>query len=1057
MNKVKALVLFAVVSVAVVLASGQSTAPRRLITESIDNTRTVVLRGNTHPLAQPQSDRGPAPASLPMEKMILVLKTPTERAYALDELLSEQQDRSSPNYRQWITPEQFGAQFGASDADINAIKSWLVSEGFTIDYTAKGHNILEFSGTAANIQSAFHTSIHKYELGNKSYWANEADPSIPEALAPGIVGVASMNNFPRPPAHRVLDAGLRARRAAMVKHRASSGTKPKPQFTYECSSDPTAITCYAVNPYDLATIYNILPLWNSGINGTGQTIAIVADSDINMADFTNFRSLFGLPTGTLNVIHNGTDPGILGGPSCSTDDCNESEVDVDTEWSGAVAPNATIDLVVSASTNTSFGGDLSAEYIIDNQSSLKATALGYSYGSCEFFLGQTGNAFYGGSPVTKDSVGEWQQAASEGITVSVSTGDNGSTGCDNPGNGTTGAGAICPAANPGSSTVPPYNDPAECGLAVNGIASTPYNVAVGGTDFDDGCESTPCPASNPVTNYWNASNAATTNASVIGYIPEIAYNDSCVNVPLDLLDTNGTASTSAETNCNDFVNDTGTPFLASLVVPFGGGGGVSNCTTVSDTATNPNQCTGGYPAPTWQTGAPASATNRELPDVSMFAGDGSYENFYLYCEQDLDITTSTACNLTEDSSDTSDLYPNIQGVGGTSVSAEVFVGLVALLNQKEGSAVGLPNGQLYSLAGQSWAMCNSNGSTNSPTTNSACIFNQVTSTSATNAQPCANGTLNCSTTASAVPPDMRPNRPGILSRWWTPVLVGVGSLLSLLMMFLVLRRRNRWWAVAAASVIFFAFIALAACGGGGGGSSSSAPIITTQPANQTVASGATATFSVSASGSSPLAYQWSENGANISGATSSSYTTPAATCAVNGAQFVVAVSNSAGSATSNAATLTVSGCGATAAVGISSENGTNESYKAATGYNMATGLGSLNAYNLINEWNVNSSSDFVLSANPAAVTTSGGNATTTITVTAVGSFSGSVTFAATGACSGLPSGASCSPSPTSVQAGQTTTLSISAPTSPGQQAVPIIVSGTAGSETRTTVIWLTVP
>jgi len=1046
MNTVKAFVLFAVVTVAVVLASGQATSPRRLITQAIDDSRLVVLRGNTHPLAQPQFDRGPAPANLPLQHMLLVLKNAPEQGYALDDLLKQQQDRSSPNYHKWLTPEEFGAQFGASDADIKQIQAWLVSHGFSIDYTAKGRNLIEFSGTAADLQSAFHTSIHRYEMNGESHWANETDPSIPAALVPAVAGIASLNNFPRHPAHRLVNPS-RNRMLANLKRNAAARKTPHPQFTFACTS---TFTCAGVAPYDFAAIYNILPLWNSGITGAGQTIAIVSDSDINTADYTNFRSLFGLTTsqnaaftGTLNVIHNGTDPGNGGANS------DEGEADVDTQWSSAVAPGATIDLVVSASNQSgalsSFGGDLSAVYVIDNQSTLHANVLGYSYGLCEFFLGNTGNQFYGGSAV-KDSTGEWTQAAAEGIAVVVSSGDNGVTGCDGPQNGNT---APCAAPNPGSGTTPPFDDPAVCGAQVNGISSTPYNVAVGGTDFNDGTNA-------QVATYWNTSNASTTQASVKGYIPEVAYNDTCTNVPLDQIYDSG-ASTSAQTNCNAYATEgpTSAKFLSWLVVPFGAGGGVSNCSTVSDTATDPSQCTGGYAKPSWQvgTGVPSDG-KRDLPDISVFAGDGTLQNFYLYCEQDLDSTSTTPCNLTENTSNPNNQYPNIQGVGGTSVSTEAFVGMMALLNQKAGSAQGLPNQQLYSLAGQSWANCASSG-----TLNSGCIFYQVTS--GTIAMPCSNSpsTLDCSVLSASVPPAV--NRPDLLSRWRTPVLVGFGSLLSLLTLFFFLRRRNRWLGLATASVIFIGFLALAGCGSGGGGGGSNAPVITTQPANQSVAPPATATFSVTATGASPLSYQWSKNGTTISGATSSSYTTPATACADNGAQFVVVVTNSAGSVTSNPATLTVTGCGASATIGITSVDGTNEAYKAAANYNLATGLGSLNVYNLVNEWNVSASSDFVLAANPAAVTTSGGNGSTTITVTFIGSFANSVNFTPS-SCS-FPStitGASCAFSQPSVTPGNAATMvSIAAPNKPSTtpEPVPIIVSGTSGSATRTTVVWLTVP
>src|SRR5208282_5727186 len=548
MKIAKALVYFVFVSLVVALASAQTSSVRSRITQPIDESKLMVLRGNTHPFARPQFDRGAAPANLPLERMMLVLKTTPEQGAALNNLLAEQQDRSSPNYHKWLTPAEFGAQFGVSDADIQKITAWLESHGFHVDDVANGRNVIQFSGNAAQLQSAFHTAMHKYAVNGKEYWANANDPAIPVALTPAVTGVASLNNFPRHAAHRL--AGTFSREMATGKVKAA-----KKQFTYAAGCQGAAGSdCYALGPYDFATIYNVLPLWNAGINGTGQTIAIVSDSDINPADFTSFRSLFGLPAGTLNRIYgpgsSSSTPGVL---TCNDPvDGDECEADIDVEWSGAVAPAATIDLVITVD-GVSAGTDLSAEYVIDGHVSPQPTVIGYSYGTCEFFLGSAGNAFYGGSAVAVDSVGEWKQAATEGITVVVSTGDDGATGCEEP---------------MGS---PAYNDPATFGLAVNGLASTPYNVAVGGTDFND--------PSDPTT-YWNSSSATSTQASVKSYIPEIPYNDSCTNLVLDVL-VDSSAGQDAETNCNTFFADGAPPengFSASeLVVPYGAGGGPSTC------------------------------------------------------------------------------------------------------------------------------------------------------------------------------------------------------------------------------------------------------------------------------------------------------------------------------------------------------------------------------------------------------------------------------------------------------------------------------------------------
>ncbi|HEV2207013.1 MAG TPA: S53 family peptidase [Candidatus Acidoferrales bacterium] len=935
MKTAKVLSLLGIVCALVFVVAGQVSSPRSQITAPIDNSRTVVLRGNVHPWAQARFDRGPAPASLPLERMMLLLKNTPEQTFSLQQLLKEQQNSESPNYHKWLAPQEFGQQFGASEADIQKITAWLKSEGFTIDNVANGRNLIEFSGNAGQLQAAFHASMHKYVIGGKQYWANENDPSIPEALAPVVAGIASLNNFPRTPESRLVGTFARNRAGKLIRKAAAAKSNANPQFTYAGGCQGTSgSNCYTVSPYDFATIYNILPLWTAStpINGSGQTIAIVSDSDINKADFTNFRSLFGLPAGTLNVIYtsgsSSTVPGLTG---------DESEADVDTQWSGAVAPGATVDLVVSKSTQTSFGGDTSAAYIINNQSTLHASVLGYSYGLCEFFLTTAGNQFYG-DPGT----GMWTQAAAEGITVVVSTGDNGSTGCDSPSNTPGNNFSACLAPNQSPA---PYDDPAVCGLAVNGIGSTPYNVAVGGTDFDDG------PTSQAQT-YWNGSNSSTTQASVKGYIPERVYNDSCVNVALDAL-YDQSATQSAEANCNNYAA-AGPPASANsfsfseFVLPFGGGGGVSDCTTPTSATDPTNGCSGGYAKPTWQTGTGVPADGkRDVPDVSLFAGDGAFQNFYSYCQQDTQGSTG-ACTLS-----------NIEGVGGTSVSAEVFVGMVALLNQQLGTSgpVGLPNQQLYSLAGQSWANCNSSG-----TLNSACIFYQTTT--GNNAMPCGKGTKDCVISTATAPPAVGP---GAFNRWRVPVLLLVGCALSLLS-FILLRQSSRRWGFAGACIVFFAFVGIAGCSGGGGG-----------------------------------------------GGGTGSYT-----------------------------------------VGVVEANGAF-GYNAAAGYNMATGLGSLNVYNLVKEWDVNPASDFVLSASPAAITTSNGTGTTTITVVQVGSFGATSVDFSSASCSGLPSGASCSFSQPAVPGGQTTTLTITAPNSPGTQPVAVTISGSTGTETRTTTIMLTVP
>jgi trimeric autotransporter adhesin len=191
-NTVCALIFFSVL----LAFSGSVFAQEGLspqIISPIVETDLVVLKGNTHPLARPEFDHGSAPADLPLNRMLLVLRhTPTQEA-TLQKFLDRLQQKSSFDFHAWLTPEQFGQQFGPSEQDIQTIESWLASHGFQVNRVAKGRGAIEFfrAGTAVQLKDAFHTEIRKYQIGQDEYWANASDPKIPSALAPVIGGIAS--------------------------------------------------------------------------------------------------------------------------------------------------------------------------------------------------------------------------------------------------------------------------------------------------------------------------------------------------------------------------------------------------------------------------------------------------------------------------------------------------------------------------------------------------------------------------------------------------------------------------------------------------------------------------------------------------------------------------------------------------------------------------------------------------------------------------------------------------------------------------------------------------
>jgi hypothetical protein len=657
---------FAFVLFLSLMAAGQqaATIPAR-ITQPVGLQNLVTLRGNTHPLARPEFDQGAAPDSLPTERILLVLQRSPEQETALRKLLDEQQIKSSPNYHMWLTPEQFGEQFGPADADIQAVTGWLTSQGFQVNRVATGRTVIEFSGTAGAVRQAFHTEIHRYVVKGEEHWANASDPQIPAALKPVVAGFASLNNFPRKPMYRLLGTFTRSKATGKVQ----------PLFTYPVTCGTS--TCYvlAVGPGDFATIYNVSALYSAGTDGTGEQVAVVAQTNINIQDVADFRSMFSLPALSaqsnslcqapattpqvpVNICLNGPDPGIIPG--------DETESDLDVQWSGGVAERATIDLVVSESTEVTAGVDLSALYIIDNN---LAPVMSESYGACEAALGSGGNAFYSTL---------WEQGAAQGITILISAGDSGSAGCDDPSTQTA----------------------AKYGLMVSGFASTPFDVAVGGTDFN-------VSNSNWLT-YWSTTNSSPYQTSAISYIPELTWNDSCAQT--------------GQTPCSTSVASDGTDLVA-------GGGGPSEV----------------YAKPSWQsgTGVPSDGV-RDIPDVSLFAGNGLHGSFYVFCEMDANASlsppgSSTSCDLNAP-------YTDFQGAGGTSASAQAFGGIMALVNQKTGARQGNANYVLYPLAAKSQGdpKCASGASA---ITDTSCIFYDVQT--GNNSVACVGGSPNCSNTNTA--------------------------------------------------------------------------------------------------------------------------------------------------------------------------------------------------------------------------------------------------------------------------------------------------------------------
>jgi trimeric autotransporter adhesin len=624
----------AIACVSLPLAAQSSYALNRVVAP-IDETSLVPLRGNLHPLAQARYDRGPAPEGTPTGRIMLMLQRSASQQQALTQYLADLQNPSSPSYHKWLTPAQYGALYSISDADLQTVEGWLQGHGFKIEKVPQARNVIEFSGDFAQLQSAFHTTIHSLFVNGENHFANMTDPEIPAALAPVIAGVGPLNDFrPKPP----LVTGPRG-------HYDAARKRIVPGYSYGCG--PGA-ECLLLVPADAATIYDTPNSWNvnftgaTAYTGSGVNIGIVGISDLNWNDVENYRTAFlGETTANVNLptqIIDGNDPGLVLDWSV--------EGLLDNEVAGGLAPKAKIYFYESGGSDLT-DPILDAAYraIDDNTVSILSMSVQY----CEEGLGSENASAYESE----------QQAAAQGISVIVAAGDSGSAGCDNFDTETA----------------------AQYGFNVNGWASPPYAVAVGGTDFDGLEAAFPTYAGSGFGNPGNY-------GSVLKYIPENPWNDSTtVNTTLSNNLPNGSAG---ETNI------------------VAGSGGFSSCSS-QDTS---GDCLGGYAVPAFQAGITPSGgvTNsngvRMIPDVAFFAGDGYYYTAWAICS---DPTSDGSTESYTDCVNTNGTLADgtqVGGVGGTSAAAPAFAGMLALVAQANGSAsdnyrLGAVDPVLYSLAANS--------------------------------------------------------------------------------------------------------------------------------------------------------------------------------------------------------------------------------------------------------------------------------------------------------------------------------------------------------------------
>jgi subtilase family serine protease len=621
----------------------------RLIAQAVDENQLVRLVGNTRPEATALNDRGIVADSLPMQHMLLQLRRSPAQEQALDQLIDQLHDPKSANYHQWLTAAQYGSRFGLAQQDLDTIATWLRGQGFAVNAVYPSGVLIDFSGNAGQVRQAFHTEIHAISVNGQPHIANMSDPQIPEALAQAVSGILSLHDFKPRTMH-----------------------KPRAEFTISGGS------ALALAPADLATIYNLNPLFSSGISGQGQTVVVIEDTDVySTSDWTTFRDTFGLstsfPAGSFITVH----PAGSGANNCSDPGSNgdDGEAILDAEWASAAAPSATIEMA-SCDDTSSFGGAIALTNLL-NDSTTPPAIVSISYGFCEAESGAGGNAFW----ISTD-----QQAVAEGVSVFVSSGDEGAASCDAD------------------------ETAATHGIGVSGFTTTPYNVSVGGTDFGDA-------ATGTTATYWNAGNTATFG-SAKSYIPEIPWNSSCAS---ELFASYfGFATTYGSSGfCND--TTTGEKYFLTTAA---GSGGPSGCASGSPGTTGVVGSTcAGTPKPSWQTGVVGIPNDgvRDVPDVSLFAANGAWGHYYVYCWSDPSQSADGSAPCTGDPSGWS-------GAGGTSFASPIMAAIQSLVNQSTGERQGNPNPVYYQLAAAEYGAsgnpsCNSS---NAGGAASSCVFYDVT-------------------------------------------------------------------------------------------------------------------------------------------------------------------------------------------------------------------------------------------------------------------------------------------------------------------------------------------
>jgi len=359
------------------------------ITQAIDDRETVVLEGNVHNQLKGALDQGRMDGGARLDGVSLVFKRTVAQDAAMEKLLKEQQDPSSANYHQWLTPEQYADRFGLTAADVAAVTSWLQAQGFAVERVARNRSRVFFGGSVSQIETVFRTEMHHYLVRGEQHFANATELSVPAALSGVVLGLDHLDDF---------------RPKARVKGHTVSAQEIKSHYLLNGAHN--------LAPADFVKIYDI----PSTPTGSNQSIVVVGQATITLSDLDAFRTQFSLPARTTSNFQQMQVPNTGSAPAVSAGDSAESSLDL--EWSAGVATGAKVIFFYAGSTGSAFDA---IHYAIEQKS---APIISTSYGLCElqFTTSQI-------SAVVLDG----QTANAQGQTIVAAAGDTGPADCDAPG------------------------------------------------------------------------------------------------------------------------------------------------------------------------------------------------------------------------------------------------------------------------------------------------------------------------------------------------------------------------------------------------------------------------------------------------------------------------------------------------------------------------------------------------------------------------------------------------------------------------------------------------